>query len=202
MQLPLPATLALQTAANAVLSLDERTRSRLRKLQGKVVEVHLLGLDLHLYVLIHADRLEVLNFFDGDVDAIIRGAPMAMASMGLSTRALFEGEVEIDGDIECGTQFKRLIESLDIDWEEHLSQFTGDIAAHQMGNAVRRTRTWLDRTVQAFGEDLGDYLREEALLTPTESECDAFQTDVDTLRSDVDRLAQRIERVHGKLNSP
>ena len=93
MQLPLPATLAIQTGFNTVLSLDDRARSRLTRLQGKVIELHLRGLDIRLYFLIHADQVEVLNFFDGGVDAAISGAPLAVASMGLSNRALFAGEV-------------------------------------------------------------------------------------------------------------
>ncbi|MEM7208662.1 MAG: SCP2 sterol-binding domain-containing protein [Pseudomonadota bacterium] len=195
MQLPLPATLAIETAFNAVLQLDATARARLSALQGKVIELHLQGLDLRVYFLIHADKVEVLRFFDGEIDATISGTPLSMASLSVNNRALFAGEVEISGDIETGQKFNRLLESIEVDWEEHLSTITGDIVAHNIGNVVRNTNAWLDRTAQSLSEDLGDYLREESLLTPTHGECEKLYKTIDTLRDDVERLRARIERL-------
>ncbi|MEM7293010.1 MAG: SCP2 sterol-binding domain-containing protein [Pseudomonadota bacterium] len=201
MQLPLPATHAIETAFNALLQLDNKASARLPKMQGKIVDLHIIGFDLHVYFLVHPERVEVLRYFDGTVDASISGTPLSIASMGLSNRAMFEGDVSIDGDVETGNQFKRLLDTLDIDWEEQLSHFSGDIVAHQLGNIVRRSAQWADRTAGAMREDLGDYLREEALLTPTPDECEIFYTSVDKLRSDLDRLEARIAQLHQTLST-
>lgn len=195
MQLPLPAVLAIEAAFNAVLALDENARARLPGLQGKIIALEIQGLALSVYLLVHAEKVEVMRFFDGEVDATIRGTPLSMASLGASNRALFSGEVHIGGDIETGRQFKRLLDTLEIDWEEQLSRFTGDLAAHQIGNAARGVHGWLERTAQAFSADLGEYLREESRLTPTLGECEHFYRDVDTLRADADRFEARLQRL-------
>ena len=194
MQLPLPATIAIETAFNTLLKLDESALARLPSMQGKIIALHLRGLEMHVYFLVHADKVEVMRFFDGDVDATISGAPFSMMSLAASNRALFSGEVAIDGDVETGKRFNRLLESLEIDWEEQLSRVTGDIVAHQVGNVIRDVHRWLDRSAHSFSADLSDYLREEALLTPTQNECEHFYSDVDTLRADVDRLEARLQK--------
>ena len=202
MQFPLPATVAIETAINALLKLDDNARAQLHSLQGKIVDLHLQGLELHIYLLLHAHKIEVMRFFDGEIDVTISGAPLSMASLAASSRAMFTGAVEITGDVEVGKQFKTLLDTLEVDWEEQLSRLTGDIVAHQIGNAVRDLNRTLDRAVYSFSANLGEYLREESRLTPTQGECDHFYTDVDTLRADVDRFDARLRRLQLERNSP
>ena len=195
MLLPLPIALALESAFSAVLSLDQQAQTRLSALSGKLFDVHWLGVDLHMYCLVHHDKVELLRYFDGEVDTTIRGAPIAMLSLGSGNRALFTGQVEILGDIKAGQQFRRLLGTLSIDWEEHLATITGDIAAHQIGNLVRGTDRWLGRSAQSLRADVSEYLREERQDLPSANECDEFYQHVDQLRDDVERLEARLNRI-------
>lgn len=197
----MPATIAIETAINTLLKLDDNARARLDSLQGKIVDLHLQGLELHIYLLLHADKIEVMRYFDGEIDVVISGTPLSMASLTASNSAMFSGDVEITGDVEVGKRFKNLLDALEIDWEEQLSRLTGDIVAHQIGNAVRDLNRLLDRAANSFGANLGEYLREESRLTPTQGECDHFFTDVDTLRADVDRFDVRLQRLQLERNS-
>jgi ubiquinone biosynthesis protein UbiJ len=202
MQLPLPATVVIEAAINALLKVDDSAHARrLESLQGKIVDLHLQGLELHIYLLLHAHKIEVMHFFDGEIDVTISGPPLSMASLAGSSGALFSGAVEITGDVEAGKQFKNLLDSIEVDWEEQLSRLTGDIVAHQIGNTVRKLDRTLDRAVYSFSANLGEYLREESRLTPTQGECDHFYTDVDTLRADVDRFDARLRQLQLERNS-
>ncbi len=198
MQLPLAATVAIETALNALLALDDNTRARLPALGGKIIDLHLRGLELHIYLLIHPHKVEVMRFFDGEIDATLSGTPLSMASQAVSGCAMFSGEVEMGGDIEVGKQFKCLLDALEIDWEQQLSRLTGDSVAHRAGNAVRDIHRWLDCVVDSFSAELGEYLREESRLAPTRGECDHFYADVDTLSADVDRFDARLRRLHSE----
>ena len=88
-----------------------------------------------------------------------------------------------------------LLAGTDWDWEEQLSQLTGDVIARQVGNLARRSGQFISDSRHTLEQDVSEYLQEEARLLPTRSEVDDFLHDVDELRSDVDRLNARIERL-------
>jgi len=199
--LPTVISAALEVAINQVLQLDPDSVARLPALQGKVIAIELRGLDLAFYLIPQADRLNLYGHFEGQPDTVLRGTPLALARMGVAKDAgdvLFAGDVEISGDVELGQQFRALLDQLDIDWEEHLSQFTGDLVAHKVGNLVRGAMDWGQKTLNTLGQDAAEYLQEESGDLPSRAEVEAFLAQVDTLRSDVDRLEARLQRLTTK----
>ena len=107
--------------------------------------------------------------------------------------------MEISGDVELGQRFKRILDGMEIDWEEHLSTLVGDVLAHQMGNLARTAAGWLKESAATLGADAAEYLQEETRLLPQDFEVDEFLAGVDTLVGDADRLEQRILRLNRQL---
>jgi ubiquinone biosynthesis protein UbiJ len=205
-ELPTAIAAVLETAINQVLRLDPDIVEQLQQLKGKVIAIELQGLNVTLYLMPQEvpqeKALSVYGHFEGEPDTILRGTPIAMAKMGLAKNAgdvLFEGNVEISGDVELGQQFREILDGLDIDWEEHLSHLTGDIVAHKIGNLVRGIFNWSKNTVEILGQDAAEYLQEESRELPNRREVDSFLKNIDTLRSDVDRLEIRVSRLSEPL---
>ena len=88
-----------------------------------------------------------------------------------------------------------MLASFDIDWEELLSQYLGDIAAHQIGNVVRDVSGWAEEARHTLAQDTVEYLRNEAAILVETREIAEFVDAVDALRSDVDRLEARLQRI-------
>lgn len=202
--IPVAALLALEQAVNATLALDPHTQRRLAALRGKVIAITLQGIGVTLYVAPQLDGLRLMGSYDGPVDTTLRGTPLALLRMpaGRAGEGLFSGAVTIDGDVETGQQLQRILQGLDIDWEEHLSRLTGDVLAHQIGNALRGLAAFGKNAVSTFGLNLGEYLQEERHLVPTQPEVEAFVAEVDILRMAADRLDARIKRLHKALHDP
>ena len=197
-QIPIVVTAAIEVAVNQVLALDPDTVVRLREINGKVIASELQGLDVAIYLIPSNTGLNVFGHFAGEPDTTLRGTPVGMLRMGLAENAsdsFFAGEVEISGDVELGGQFREILDGLDIDWEEHLSQITGDVVANRVGSFVRDAVDWGRKTLDTLGRDGAEYLQEESRDLPNRFEMEAFLTAVDTLRTDVDRLEARIERL-------
>ncbi|VAW94004.1 Protein YigP (COG3165) clustered with ubiquinone biosynthetic genes [hydrothermal vent metagenome] len=197
-QIPIVMTAAIEVAVNQVLALDPDTVVRLRDINGKVIAIELQGLDVALYLIPSNTGLNVFGHFEGEPDTTLRGTPVGMLRMGLAENAsdsFFAGEVEISGDVELGGQFREILDGLDIDWEEHLSQITGDVVAHRVGSFVRDAVDWGRKTLDTLGRDGAEYLQEESRDLPNRFETEEFLTAVDTLRTDVDRLEARVERL-------
>ncbi len=197
-QIPAIITAAIEAAINQVLALDPDTVARLREINGKVIAIELQGLDVALYLIPSDSGLSVFGHFEGEPDTTLRGTPVGMLRMGLAENAsdsFFAGEVEISGDAELGGQFREILDGLDIDWEELLSQITGDVVAHRVGSFVRDAVDWSRKTLNTLGRDGAEYLQEESRDLPTRFEMEEFLAAVDTLRADVDRLEARVERL-------
>jgi ubiquinone biosynthesis protein UbiJ len=194
-------TAALEKALDHYLSLDPDVAARLAPLTGKVLEVELRGIDLHFYLLPAGHRIQVQGHYEGTPDACLRGAPLSLARLALSEqgrRTLFSGAVELEGDTELGQQLQDILNAVDIDWEELLARLTGDVVAHQAGNAARSAQQWAGKARDSLTLDLADYLHEETRQVPARGEVERFVAEVDTLRSDIERLAARVRRLQDK----
>jgi len=193
----------LEEALNAVIALDAYTRQQLAGFAGKLIEIELRGADLRIGLAPQADgRLRVQLPPAGAVDARLSGSPLdllAATDESQAPRQLFAGHLTIEGDTGLGQAFGRVLGGLQIDWEEQLSRLVGDVAAHEAGNAVRAGGRYLQQQRQALERDLGEYLSEEAQLTPPAAELEDFCRRIESLREDADRIAARIQRLQARL---
>ena len=202
MTIPVAITAVLETAFNRYIELDPNGRKQLNRLVGKVINIHLTGLDLNLFIIPGTNSVHIMSHYDGDTDTHLKGAPFSLLRMSLgknSEQQLFSGDVEISGDTETGQQFNRILNELDIDWEEHLSHITGDVIAHQIGYGFRQLIDWGNKAKDSIFKDTAEYLEEESQLVTTPYEINDFNHNVEKLRNDAERLAARITRLHDKL---
>jgi len=201
MVLPLLATAALEKALNHCLQMDPETLAQVTRLEGKVVELEVLGVGKSIYLVPTADGLRVQSVFEGESDVTIKGGVFSLARLGLSENpaSVFGDGVEMQGDAQLGRKVQHILDSLDLDWEEQLSRLSGDVIAHQLGNTVRDLFSWGGKAAETLGRDAAEYFQEESRDLVVKPELDQFLDQVDTLRSDVDRLAQRVKRLQAQL---
>jgi ubiquinone biosynthesis protein UbiJ len=192
----------IEQAVNTVIAMDPAAAGRLAQLHGRVIAIRLTGIGLELFFVPAADgRLQLLGSIEDKPDCRLCGSPLDLMRSGDKTKGpaqLFAGRVTIDGDTELAQRFGDIVGGLDIDWEEQLARLTGDVFAHEVGTAARRTARWGKRSTEVLGSDLAEYLTEEARLLPHRSEVDAFLDEVDKLRDDLERLAARVQRLEHK----
>lgn len=198
MSLVTPFLKPLQIAVNRYLDYDPEVPKQLARMQGKVVELNFQLLDRSLYFIMNADGLDITEELDGVADTTISGSPLALAMMGLqesSTSSLFSGDVVIEGNTELGGQFQTFLENIEVDWEEPLSQITGDVVANQLGSFIRDLSGWTQETTKTNALNVSEYFREEQGMLPSKFEVNKFKTDVDELRLSVDRLEAKVQRL-------
>lgn len=188
----------LEESINRYLALDPNVRERLARLHGKVIGFEISGTGQTIYLIPGPSRLQLLSRYEGVPDCLLRGTPLALARMRDQRRSsgqLFSGDVDIAGDTELAHSFSNILSSMDIDWEEQLSRYTGDVIAHGMGELIRETTHWGRNTLETFAMDLQEYLQEELRLLPQRLEIERYLAGVDRLRDDVERLEARLLRL-------
>jgi len=197
--LPAGLVAGLEAALNRYLALDPGAVARLGALQGRQIALELRGLDLMTLTVSPGTRgITLTTTPEASPDVVLRGTPLGMARLGLgkgTATSPFSGNIEITGDVETGQAFKAILDELDIDWEEQLSKLTGDVIAHQLGNAARHVGRTAERTHSTLEKNLGEYLQEELRVLPARVEIKNFLADIEQLSTDVQQLADRIRQL-------
>ena len=135
----------LEQLFNQAIRLDPETPRRLAPMHGRVIEIQLTGLAISLYLIPEPNGIQLLSQFEGEPDCTLRGSPLDLTRMRgtrESADQLFSGNVEISGDHRLAQQFGDFLSGLDLDWEEQLSKFTGDLLAHEIGTSARSLFGW------------------------------------------------------------
>ncbi|HEY1992120.1 MAG TPA: SCP2 sterol-binding domain-containing protein [Gammaproteobacteria bacterium] len=193
----------VERALVTALKGSSAARADIAKLQGKVIRLELIGLPLTLHFLPDDGKVTVASDYHGESDIVVRApaASLMAAALRRDSEAVPRG-MQISGDAETAQVFSRLLRHADLDWEELLAQRVGDVAARQIGNAVRGFMGWSRDAGGRLGQDLADYLHYESRDLPPRHEVQGFLAGVDRLRDDAERLNARLKRAETRLRKP
>lgn len=196
---------ALEKAINHAMALDEQLPEKMSSLDGKTLEMIISPLEINFYILFTEGHLKLLDNIEGAPNTTIYSSPIGLIRLSLlpasKARSLFNDKIKIEGDLEFGQQVKKLFDNIDIDWEGHLAQFTGDVVAHQIGSIFRKGRDFTKRFNHSMRMNVTEYLQEELRCFPSRPEIEDFIYDVDELSLRVERLNARIEQQMAKHES-
>jgi len=123
-KIPIPILSAIETALNAWLKLDGESLQKCEAIEGKIIRLHITGLDLNLFFLPAVSGMQVMgNYpdksfqndtdandliseqdsdvnrqfnYSGEVDATIHGSPMALMKLSSADNA---GASMLDSDV-------------------------------------------------------------------------------------------------------
>jgi ubiquinone biosynthesis protein UbiJ len=195
---PLPGILAaaLETSINQLLAMDDVSPKRLGLLDGRLVRLELEGLGIVLDFSFTPHRVKVSLDTDGTPDTVISGTPAALFAMALPEADGSWGrpgsQVRISGDATLARDVERLFSRLDPDWEGKLSNWFGDVAAHQLAVGARSAADHFRSTVTTLGDFTADFLRQPSSPLAQPAAIATFGQSVDALRDATDRLEARL----------
>lgn len=195
-------TAVIETSLNQLLSLDKQSPERLRKLTGKVLKLELRELK-PLWFVFSERRLDVLARFEGEADAVLS---LSLTVLGLLkepsalTRYIREEKLDLSGDPQLVQAFSALLGELDIDWEEELSRYTGDVVAHTLCSGARQARRFVGRELCRSQRQVAEYLTEEARLAPGPLEVASFNDDVEELAQQMKAIELRLARLEQQVS--
>ena len=162
---PLPGmlALALETAINRVLQLDMESPSRVKKLEGRLLQVDLEGLKITLFFTFKHGVVRVRLESDMSADTIISGTPIALFSMAEPEEAdwgLPDSKVQINGDASLARDLERIFRKLEPDWEGPLAGLFGDVAGQQAAQGIRQGVENARDTARATRKVISDIMKD------------------------------------------
>lgn len=191
---PLP---FVEEAANRLLRLDPESLKRLGDLGGRVICIEFRDLGRRIYLHPSESGFRMAETCGQSPAVTLRGSVTVFARLGLGGAGaeVAPGDLEIEGDVALGQKMQRILQQLDLDWEEPLARLFGDPLGHALGQGLRAAHAWHVNAFRTLSNDAAEYLREEARLVPNRREVETHLDAVDRLRGDIDRLEARIRRL-------
>ena len=196
-------TSGIELALNQLLRLDEDSQQRLKKLSGKSLQVTIKELPWPL-LFSFSEQIDIRAVMPSDkdlepttetVDCLIElnleTLPKLRDSSQL-TQLIQQKQLNLIGDIYVAQTFSALIKELDIDWEEQLSGYTGDVVAHQTFASMRTLFDTAKTQIEQGAIELSERLTQSDSIAVKPSEMFEFSKNVSELRSDAERLSARL----------
>jgi ubiquinone biosynthesis protein UbiJ len=206
MPFPQLVTSGIEVAINKLLQLDSDSQARLKKLEARSLQVSITELPWPL-LFSFSDQVDVrVVMAESDserTDKLKDQAPDCLIELNLETlpklkdssqltQLIQQKKLNLVGDIYVAQTFSTLIKDLDIDWEEQLSKYTGDVVAHQTFSSLKNLFEKAKQNINQSAEKIGANLRQVDSISVTQNEVILFSDDVSELRSHTERLAARV----------
>lgn len=194
----------IEKTINRYLDFDQEKSAELEQLEGKCICINLTSPEFIAYCLPMTGAVQLDHDYPRDADVTITTTLSGLIKLSRSDNpaaAISAGEVEIEGDLRLAQSFADTLSGIDFDWEQKLSEFSGDLFANRLGMLVRSGKQWLGQTGTNLRMDTAEYLTEEAELLPTRVEVEQFTSEIESLRDGVDRLEARLNRLDPQANS-
>ena len=147
--------LAIEKALNHMINVNDINITRL---DNSLVSVYVDDIDLRLFFLCLNSRIFVIENSEQkntNVDITLNKKAFLALFKGVSFEDLIESEdIEINGSIKTAQQLADLFALSSIDIEELISQYTGDIIAHKLGQTIDRIKGSSSQEKDSFVENL------------------------------------------------
>jgi ubiquinone biosynthesis accessory factor UbiJ len=176
---------------------SSRARALLAALAGRSLELRFAATPMRVRLAESSGTLTIRPAGEEPADAVIQGTPLSFLRLATddAAKSIRAGGMDVRGDAEVAEGFRRLLEAARPDFEEELSRFTGDAAAHYLAGFARDAAAFGRRAGDTLARNTAEYLTEESRDLPVRVEVEEFLEDVDRLREAVDRLEARVAAV-------
>lgn len=196
---------SMEKVINQIIQSDRYVLNKLAPFAGRSLEIETRSPNFSIVVFFGFDRLslsgisaELLNITP---DAKVSGETKTLVNLLTKNtpQPLTNSKIAVAGDAQFMQDIFQAIQSLDIQWADHLAPFLGDTVTHETDNFVRSFSSWSQDAGKKLKRNANDYIKEEARLAPLSSDIEKFSEDLDQLRLKIDRVTAKAEYLFQRL---
>lgn len=180
------------------LALDKETLKQLSTLSGKIIKLEFTNWNVILYLFLGTCGIQLSDRCDKTSDVALKGSFFDFLQVAVSQEKQTTAmkQLTIEGDLHLAHQFSKILQHMQINWEDFISTFTGDIVAHQIGSIARRFKRWGISNKNNFLQNMTEYLQEESGHLPPREAVEDFSMEVTRLQHDTARFEAKLQQFH------
>ena len=198
-------------SANEVLQLDSEYQTYLQPLSGKSLALTLLPIEQTIQLQFTDSRIDILlpnnraddvgseigseigSEVDSDCHLTIQLSALSqLRDTNQLTTLIKQDKLDIKGDLSVAQHLSALVNGLDLDLTEILTNKIGDVPAHSIMGTASAVVNYVKYVKQHFDITLGEALIEEKQLVASPLALANFSDEVTDTRYWCDRLAARL----------
>ncbi|HEY7776028.1 MAG TPA: hypothetical protein VIC02_05755 [Kineobactrum sp.] len=198
---------AAEAAINKALAYDPASRQRLLELSrqkesGQTLALHMLTPKLSVYMHLGEQGPTLLQHYEGEVTTSLTGNASDLFQLMLNPPKNLHGSgVTVAGSTAFLAELQAILQNLDIDWEDALSEQIGIVPAHSLAQAFSGASHWAKDRQQSLQRLISEYLTEESGAVIGRNEFTAFSDDIHQLRLSLDRAQARFDALRAALDN-
>ena len=185
----------VEASINKLLTLDDTSTQRKKALLEQTIGLDISELKQPLFFHFTTSDVEVLGQYEGDIAAQLSlnfGALLELKNNGNISELIKNDKLVIQGDIKALQAFADLLTKLDIDWQEHLSHYVGDVMAYRTGQCLKSAGQTFAKHSQRIKSNVSDYLVHEGDILVGQLEFIHFSDQVEQLGQDIEKISAQI----------
>lgn len=195
------ATALIEKSINTLVALDEQSAQSLNRLSGRRLLIYVKDLDQYFLLAFSSQVQLLLGEADSDNDCFLSlsmdSIPSLMKNQHL-TQLIKQDKLDIEGDLHLAQDVANLFLKLEIDWEEKLSAYTGDVAANQIFKMAKSARKQLSSQGEKIRRVMSEGALEEKKIAAPALAVAHYSDQVNELRASLARLDKRLGRLEGQ----
>ncbi|VAW43814.1 Ubiquinone biosynthesis protein UbiJ [hydrothermal vent metagenome] len=182
----------IESILNTAIRLDDMQGDAFKALEDKVIAVTLTPMDSPLYFIVTDAMVSVQTTLQGEPDAAIQTTLVDFASLPFNRHL---PHAKLSGNQTVAQDFITALCTLDIDWEEQLSHYTGDLIAFKVGHGIRSLLNTQTNINQTASQTVREYLQFELEAVPIRHQATRFYQEVNSITNEVNALEKRINQL-------
>lgn len=189
---------------NPLIQMDPEAQQRLSRLQGKQFAIRLRGIDFRLVLTAQQNGIW-LNSHQEPVDCSVDTDITVLQQLSdpsQLTRLIREDKLTIAGDLQTLQQYSQFFQQLNPDWQERLSTYIGDAAAHKIAKGIQSVQHSLQHYLQQSELTVVELAQDELRLTPVQTEVQQFSREVSAVAARTDLLQRQLAGLLQQSQAP
>lgn len=187
-------TAGIEATINQALRYDPASQQAISQLDD-VLAVSITQPKLILYIRGQENGIHISNYCEDHITTHLTGSANALLNLLKQPSSLANTGVDLVGSTHLLQQWQTILHTLDIDWEDAISQTLGDIAGPLASNGLKKAAQWFTQQTRDHQRLASEYLPEEIKATPSHTELNDFYEDIDALKLNSDRLSARVDKL-------
>lgn len=186
----------LEKIINAYLSADPEIAAHLNQYAGKKIAVNLLDMGIYFTVAVEKGKIHLSELMPEHAPVVtISGRSFALLRLLINKGPVNDASIEIEGDVIFLQQLRDIFSAIDIDWDNLLAPYLGQVVARHLTNTVKKAISVAKKNSILLEKNIKLYVQEELKLFPSKEEVNDWYDQVARLRDDVERAEARIDRL-------
>jgi ubiquinone biosynthesis protein UbiJ len=183
--------------------MDPKARAEMADLHGRIIAIQISGTDQTIYLAPGPEIIQLFGTHEGEPDCLLQGSPMTLAQLRTQipeTGSAIPEDMQTSGDVELAKRFCQILRQVEIDWEAHLSKYTGSLIAGEISKAIDFAGYWGDHITATLKHEMQEMLQDDSSVLPSRHEIARFGAEVEGLSEQLKQLQKRVDALQNRNN--